>query len=251
MCSGPSHPAHALDPHHPQALVAGSVAHRRGVLRRRSQIGAGSRAPGSIVLAISASAGAGRAPDRTAADPNQRGTPGGGRARRDSCAACDRHIDCQRRPGAGTGIEGWARCRPMRAGGSGPSACTSGPPASSKPSGRPGGAAWTVPRRAAAARSSAGASRLRCCPWPSATGWASWCGPARAGTAHRAHPPGSADRPAPHRHVQPHARRAPPRYRREDHPAGGRGGPARTHLAVAFTIAHPGVTSAIIGPSSS
>ena len=73
--------------------------------------------------------------------------------------------------------------------------------------------------------------------------------PARAGAAHRAHPQGPADRPAPRRHFQAAIRDE----RRLDAveqiiPLAEQAGLPMTHLAMAFAIAHPGVTSAIIGP---
>ena len=73
-------------------------------------------------------------------------------------------------------------------------------------------------------------------------------GPAREGHAHRAHPQGRADRPAPRRHV--HALSDERRLDAVEQiiPLAEEAGLPMTHLAMAFAIAHPGVTSAIIGP---
>ena len=74
-------------------------------------------------------------------------------------------------------------------------------------------------------------------------------GAARAGHAHRPRPQGPADRPAP--------RRASSRHLSDERrldaveqliPLAEEAGLPMTHLAMAFAIAHPGVTSAIIGP---
>ena len=100
------------------------------------------------------------------------------------------------------------------------------PPTSSRPSGSPSGAAWSGSAPSSRpTRSSTAASSARCCPPPSATGWARWSG-ARSGRACSPAASARASRPTSRRagffkHLQ---RRAPARRRRAAHPArrGGR-----------------------------
>ena len=73
--------------------------------------------------------------------------------------------------------------------------------------------------------------------------------PLAQGDAHRAHPQGPADRPAPRRH-RSRSFSDEPRLDAVEKliPLADEAGLPMTHLAMAFAIAHPGVTSAIIGP---
>ena len=74
-------------------------------------------------------------------------------------------------------------------------------------------------------------------------------GPARAGHAHRPRPQGPADRPAPRRPLQgTSATSAGSTPSSSSSRSPQEAGLPMTHLAMAFAIAHPGVTSALIGP---
>ena len=118
-------------------------------------------------------------------------------------------------------------------------------------------AQWVAERRglersAASSRptpSSTGASRPRCCPSPSATGWASSCG---------ARSPQGLLTGRVRKGQQTDLRRAAIFSHMRDErrldavekiiPLADEAGLPMTHLAMAFAIAHPGVTSALIGP---
>ena len=124
------------------------------------------------------------------------------------------------------------------------------PPTSSRPSGSPSGAAWSGSAPSSRpTRSSTAASSARCCPSPSATGWASlvWSPLAQGMLTGRVRKGQQTDlrRAAIFRHLSDE--------RRLDAveqliPLAEEAGLPMTHLAMAFAIAHPGVTSAIIGP---
>jgi aryl-alcohol dehydrogenase-like predicted oxidoreductase len=123
------------------------------------------------------------------------------------------------------------------------------PPTSSRPSGSPSGAAWSGsapssrPTRSSTAASRRGAARrpaLR-------DGHLVWSPLAQGMLTGRVRKGQQTDlRRAASSAPQ---RRAPHRRRRAAHPARREAGLPMTHLAMAFAIAHPGVTSAIIGPA--
>ena len=121
---------------------------------------------------------------------------------------------------------------------------------SSRRSGSPSGAVWSGSAPSSRrTRSSTAASSARCCRSRSATAWARWSG-ARSGRA--CSPAASA------RAGRPTLRRAGFLKHLSDErrldaveqliPLAEEAGLPMTHLAMAFAIAHPGVTSAIIGP---
>ena len=80
----------------------------------------------------------------------------------------------------------------------------------------------------------------RCCRSPNVTAWAPGLEPAGQGTAHRPHPQGAGDRPAPHQRSSAAARRAPPGRGGADHPVAEEAGLPMTHMAARSRSATPG-----------
>jgi aryl-alcohol dehydrogenase-like predicted oxidoreductase len=125
------------------------------------------------------------------------------------------------------------------------------PPTSSRPSGSPSAAAWSASAPSSRpTRSSTAASSLRCCRSRSATGWAClvW-GPLGQGLLTGRVRKGQQSRRAPRSLSSAHLSDE----RRLDAveqliPLAQEAGLPMTHLAMAFAIAHPGVTSALLGP---
>ena len=127
-------------------------------------------------------------------EPNQRGNSGAGSwpRSRTRCAACrptHRPLpDPPARPRHRHRGNAFGAVRPdpqpARSARSGPLRCP--PRTSSRPSGSPSGAAWNASAPSnRPTRSSTAASSPRCCPSPSATAWARWCGARSRRAAHR------------------------------------------------------------------
>ena len=194
----------------------------------------------------------------TGQDPNQQGA-----SRRWIVTAVENslrrlrtdHIDLYQlhRPDPRTDIEetlGRAdRPDPQRQGPRDRRLATPRPPTSSRPSGSPSGA--VSPASTPSSRptpSSTAASSARCCPPPSASAWAPWSGVRSArglltGRV-RARPGNDLRRAGLFRHLNDERRLD---VVEQLIPLAAEAGLPMTHLAMAFTIAHPGVTSALIG----